>query len=87
MDTVTAFELYMERIESRRSIDAGRRSGELAATPDILSLGMLADTLRRRLHGTRVTFLRVADVAFEPCGCERASSSARSSAHWIAGGP
>ena len=27
---------------------------ELAATPDILSLGMLADALRRRLHGTRV---------------------------------
>ena len=38
---------------------------ELAATPDILSLGMLADALRRRLHDTRVTFLRVAAVPFD----------------------
>jgi len=37
---------------------------ELADTPDILSLGMLADTLRRQLHGVRATFVRVADV---PC--------------------
>ena len=38
---------------------------ELGTTPDILSLGMLADTVRRRLHGTRATFLRVADVPFD----------------------
>ena len=34
----------------------------LAATHDIISLGMLADEVRRRLHGTRTTFVRVADL-------------------------
>ena len=38
---------------------------ELAAAHDILSLGMLADAMRRRLHGTRVTYLRVADCALD----------------------
>ena len=33
----------------------------LGATPDILAVGMLADTLRRRRHGSHVTYLRVAD--------------------------
>jgi aminodeoxyfutalosine synthase len=35
----------------------------LSATHDILTLGMMADEARRRRHGTRTTFLRVADVA------------------------
>jgi len=34
----------------------------LAASHDIISLGMLADDARRRRHGTRTTFVRVADV-------------------------
>jgi aminodeoxyfutalosine synthase len=38
---------------------------DLAATPDILSLGMLADVVRRRLHQTKTTFLRVAECAFD----------------------
>src|SRR6266542_20125 len=37
----------------------------LAATHDIISLGMLADDVRRQRHGTKTTFLRVADVAAE----------------------
>jgi aminodeoxyfutalosine synthase len=37
----------------------------LAGTHDIISLGMLADEVRRRLHGIRTTFVRVADVAAE----------------------
>ena len=40
---------------------------ELAAAPDILSLGMLADVVRRRIHDTRITYLRVAT-----CACDRA---------------
>ncbi len=41
---------------------------EFAAAPDILPLGMLADAVRRRLHGTQVTYLRVASCAFDrPC--------------------
>jgi aminodeoxyfutalosine synthase len=38
----------------------------LATTHDIINLGMLADTERRRRHGTRTTFLRVAHVSVEP---------------------
>ena len=38
---------------------------QLAVTPDILPLGMLADAVRRRLHATLVTYLRVADCAFD----------------------
>lgn len=34
----------------------------LAATHDIIALGMRADELRQRRHGTRTTFVRVADV-------------------------
>lgn len=34
----------------------------LAATHDIITLGMRADDVRRRLHGLRTTFVRVADV-------------------------
>jgi aminodeoxyfutalosine synthase len=35
---------------------------ELAATRNIVSLGMIADESRRRRHGTTTTFVRVADV-------------------------
>ena len=38
----------------------------MVAGHDILRLGMLADAVRRRQHGTRTTFLRVADVAAAP---------------------
>jgi len=34
----------------------------LGATRDIIMLGMLASTVRRKLHGTDVTFVRVADL-------------------------
>jgi aminodeoxyfutalosine synthase len=37
----------------------------LAAAHDILTLGMLADEARRRAHGNRVTFARVACCAFD----------------------
>ena len=37
----------------------------LADTHDIISLGMLADEVRRRRHGTKTTFVRVADVAVD----------------------
>jgi aminodeoxyfutalosine synthase len=38
----------------------------LGATSDIIALGMRADDVRRRLHGTQTTFVRVADVGAEP---------------------
>ena len=37
----------------------------LAGTHDIISLGMLADEVRRDRHGTRTTFVRVADLSAE----------------------
>jgi aminodeoxyfutalosine synthase len=40
----------------------------LAASHDIISIGMLADEVRRRRHGLRTTFLRVADVPVESGG-------------------
>ena len=64
MTAVTSFELYMERISRGDRLTPDEILG-LAATPDILSLGMLADALRRRLHGTRATFLRVAEIPFD----------------------
>ena len=62
--TTTFFDTYVDRVAGgeRLSPDNIR---ELARTPDILPLGMLADVLRRRLHGRRVTFLRVASCAFD----------------------
>lgn len=38
----------------------------LAASHDIIALGMAADEVRRRRHGLRTTFVRVADVDVAP---------------------
>ena len=38
----------------------------LAASHDIITLGMHADNVRRRLHGARTTFVRVAQVTSVP---------------------
>lgn len=38
---------------------------ELCAGPDLLAVGMLADALRRRMHGTGVTYVRVASFAVD----------------------
>ena len=38
----------------------------LAASHDIITLGMMADEVRRARHGSRTTFVRVADLAPEP---------------------
>jgi aminodeoxyfutalosine synthase len=38
----------------------------LAASHDIITLGMQADAARRERHGIRTTFVRVADVASDP---------------------
>jgi 2-iminoacetate synthase ThiH len=64
MSTATTFDLYMDRINRGDRLSPAEIR-ELAETPDILSLGMLADTVRRKIHGTRATFVRVADLAFD----------------------
>jgi len=48
-------------------VDAGEPLSDedaaaLGSTRDIIMLGMLASTVRRRLHGTEVTYVRVADL-------------------------
>jgi aminodeoxyfutalosine synthase len=64
MSTSISLDTLIERVTAgaRLSVDEIR---ELASTPDILSLGMLADALRRRLHAARATFLRVAECRIE----------------------
>lgn len=64
MSTVTTFDLYMDRINSGNRLSP-EEIRDLATTPDILSLGMLADSVRRGIHGARATFLRVAEVPFD----------------------
>ena len=76
MDTVIAFDAFMERIERGGRLTPAEIE-DLAGTPDILSLGMLADTLRRRLHGTRVTFLRVAELSFDAVSAGGMTAAAR----------
>ena len=63
MTDVANFESLMERVTAGERLTPAELM-ELAATPDILPLGMLADGLRRRLHDTRVTYVRVATCAF-----------------------
>ena len=51
-------------------IDAGERLSDqdaaaLASSRDIIALGMLATTVRRRLHGNEVTYVRVADLQID----------------------
>jgi aminodeoxyfutalosine synthase len=62
--TDTLHDTFSERIAAGERL--GREEMEqLAATHDILSVGMLADEARRLVHGTRVTFVRVASCPFD----------------------
>jgi aminodeoxyfutalosine synthase len=74
--TTTLFDAHIDRVSAgeRLSPDVIR---ELARTPDILPLGMLADALRRRLHGGRVTFVRVAVCAFDQSIADAVPPAAR----------
>jgi aminodeoxyfutalosine synthase len=64
MSTSISRDLLMERVAAGEWLSADDIH-DLAATPDILSIGMLADVLRRRLHSSRTTFLRVAECALD----------------------
>jgi 2-iminoacetate synthase ThiH len=63
MSTSTTFDRYLERVTAGERLSA-EEMHELATTPDILPLGMLADTVRRRMHDANTTFLRVATVSY-----------------------
>jgi aminodeoxyfutalosine synthase len=76
MTTSSMFDAMLERVS------AGARLGPddlelLAATPDILQVGMLADTLHRSLHDTRVTYLRVALCRYDKPFTEAVPLAAR----------
>jgi aminodeoxyfutalosine synthase len=71
MSTSISRDALMERVSAGERLPADDIQ-DLAATPDILSIGMLADVLRRRLHNTRTTFLRVAECALDAPALEPA---------------
>jgi aminodeoxyfutalosine synthase len=74
--TATIFETYIDRVNRGDRLSAGDLH-QLASTPDILSLGMLADALRRRIHDRRVTFLRVAESACDKAFADGVPPAAR----------
>ena len=64
MSTSAPFDHLLDRVNAGGRLTSSELS-ELAATPDILPLGMLADTVRRSLHGSRITYVRVALCPFD----------------------
>jgi aminodeoxyfutalosine synthase len=72
----TLFDTHIDRINAGERLSADDIR-ELARTPDILPLGMLADALRRHLHSTRATFVRVATCAFDQSIADAVPPAAR----------
>ncbi len=64
MTISSIFDALLERVSAGQRLDADELT-QLAETPDILQLGMLADTVRRRIHGAQVTYVRVALCPFD----------------------
>jgi 2-iminoacetate synthase ThiH len=61
MTTTASIEPLLERLLGAEPLSADQR-GALIASKDLLALGMAADEIRRRRHGNRVTFVRVATL-------------------------
>lgn len=64
MIAASPFDQYLDQIAAGGHLDAAAVEA-LASSADILPAGMLADGLKRRKHGTRVTYLRVAVCPFD----------------------
>ncbi|NOT24695.1 MAG: hypothetical protein HOP16_01220 [Acidobacteria bacterium] len=62
MSTLPTFDLLSERVSAGERLSDAELT-ELATAPDILLIGMLADSARQRLRGSTVTYLRVAPHA------------------------
>jgi aminodeoxyfutalosine synthase len=60
----SAFDQYLERLAGGADLEPAVVEA-LASSADILPAGMLADALKRRLHGARVTYVRVASCPFD----------------------
>jgi aminodeoxyfutalosine synthase len=76
MTEVSKPDSLMQRVDAGERLTADELT-ELADTPDILVLGMLADAVRRRLHGPTVTYVRVAACAFNESFSEKVLPAAR----------
>lgn len=76
MNAATMVDQYQEQIAAGEPLSP-EVVRTLAAAPDILPLGMLADTQRRALHGTRTTYLRVACCAFDASFADAVPPAAR----------
>src|SRR4051812_3115559 len=63
MSTSLGFDQQLDRVAAGEAL-APDTIRELAAAADILPLGMLADAARRRRHGARATYVRVAVCPF-----------------------
>jgi aminodeoxyfutalosine synthase len=62
--TASTLDRLLDRVAAGEALAEEEITG-LSAGSDILALGMLADTARRRLHESRVTYLRVAACPFD----------------------
>ena len=76
MIAASPFDQYLDRIAGGADLEPAVVES-LAASPDILPAGMLADALKRRLHGNRVTFLRVAICPFDRSFADAVPPAAR----------
>lgn len=61
MTTMESIEPLLQRILEGATLDAAERQA-VVDSKDLLTLGMAADQLRRRRHGDRITFVRVATL-------------------------
>ena len=76
MSTASIFDDLMARVTAGERLPSPEMA-ELAAAPDILPLGMLADAARRKLYGTRVTYLRVTSRALDASLADTIPAAAR----------
>lgn len=76
MIAASPFDQYLDRVTGGADLEPAVVES-LAASPDILPAGMLADALKRRLHGNRVTFLRVAICPFDRSFADAVPPAAR----------
>lgn len=58
------FDDYTARVNAGEPLTAAQIR-ELVSAPDVLQLGMLADTVRRRLRGNKTTFVRVQQAGLD----------------------
>ena len=78
MESITGLEALAERVSTgHRLTDADARV--ILDSHDLISIGAMADDVRRRLHGARTTFLRVFEIHVD------APSPAAASGHVTAG--